>query len=323
MKHLDQWATKSTTESAHYDPAEDIQKYTFEVAEKLLLGRSTGDVDGGLLDTFNIWLQGYEGLVPFDVPWTAHGKAMRARKVLMEEYRKIIQEKRASMSDGKEDRDMLARVMNSKDEHGERASEEQLMDFCITMMFAGHDTTKASIQTMMHLLAAEPHSEKELAEEVGTLWDGTSPITWEMVDALEHGKCGRFIGEQLRIMPQVPGCYRVVTEDMKVNGYTIPKGWKIMTSPAANQMMLEGNKQTVDLTIDHSKYKESEYHPFGGGGRGCVGYRFARAELLIWMMCLFKHYKVDVDTTKTVIKMMPFLYASVKVTFRRQEVKQG
>lgn len=287
-------------------------------------------MDGGLVDTFNIWLRGYEGVLPFDLPWTAHGKAMRARKVLMGEYRKIIQEKRASMSEGEEDqhpgtalhRDMLARVMNSRDENGERASDEQLMDFCITMMFAGHDTTKASIQSMMHLLAREPHIEVELAEEVGKLWDGTSPITWEMINALEHGKCGRFIGEQLRLLPQVPGVYRVVAEDMKVSGYTIPKGWKVMTSPAANHTMLEGNKQTVDLTLDHSKYKESEYHPFGGGGRGCVGYRFAKVELLIWMMCLFKHYKADVDATKTVIKTLPFLYASVKVAFRRQEVKR-
>merc|ERR1719393_1113909 len=140
---------------------------------------------------------------------------------------------------------------------------------------------------------------EELREEVNKTWDGSSPITWEMVEALEHGKCGTFISEQQRLVPGVSALYRMVTEDTEIGGYRIPKGWKIMTCPAAEQTALAGNKQTIDLSIDHSKLKESEYMPFGGGARKCIGYRFAREELVVWLMMLLKRYWIELDPNES------------------------
>merc|ERR1719446_4370 len=74
QKHLERWAEKGERATERYNPIDDIQKYTFEIAEKLLLGRSTGETDKGLVATFKIWLAGYEALVPFNLPFTAHGK---------------------------------------------------------------------------------------------------------------------------------------------------------------------------------------------------------------------------------------------------------
>jgi cytochrome P450 len=317
MKHLDSWVAKSATATARYAVEKDIQKYTFELAEELLLGMSSGKgSDQGLIDTFTTWLEGYEGVLHLDVPWTAHGKAMHARKVLSVEYQKIIDQKRASMTADTPHTDILARAMTSKDENGEIMSDLQLIDFCLVVMFAGHDTTKASIQSMLHLLATQRDVEKELREEVNKLWDGSSPITWKMIEAMEGGKCGRFLGEMLRLMPAVVGLYRVLTEDVEISGYTIPQGWKIMTSPAANHTTLGDTK--VDLSIDHAKYRETEYMPFGGGARKCVGYRFARVELLVWLMCVLKNINFDLDPKESVEKTMPFVVTAVKCKFSRQ-----
>jgi len=138
------------------------------------------------------------------------------------------------------------------------------------------------------------------------------------IEALLNGKCGRFLGEQLRIMPPVTGVYRMLVEDMEVAGYTIPKGWKIMVSPQAVHTDLYDDKQTLDLTIDHSKLKDYEYMPFGGGARKCIGYGFARLELLVWMMALFRNYTFEIDTEQTTLKTLPFITASVMARFHRR-----
>lgn len=241
---------------------------------------------------------------------------MKAREELLAQYQVILDEKRKTMS--ADQKDMLALVMNAKDDEGQPMSDETLKDFCLLMMFAGHDTTKGAINSMMHLLSLDPQVKKELTEEVEKLWDGSSPITWEMIEALLNGKCGRFLGEQLRIMPVVTGVYRMLVEDLEVAGYTIPKGWKIMVSPAAVHTDLYDDKQTLDLTIDHSKLKDYEYMPFGGGARKCIGYAFARLELLVWMMALFRNYTFELDTAQTTLKTLPFITASVKARFHRR-----
>lgn len=67
-KHLARWAERSAKETKPYDPVKDCQTYTFEVAEKVLLGRSTGDEDGGLIESFRTWLGGFEVLSPLIFP---------------------------------------------------------------------------------------------------------------------------------------------------------------------------------------------------------------------------------------------------------------
>jgi len=315
-KHLARWAERSAKEPKPYDPVKDCQLYTFEVAEKVLLGRSTGDEDGGLIESFRTWLGGFEALVPFDLPFTAHGKALKAREELLAQYQIILDEKRKTMS--ADQKDMLALVMNAKDDEGQPMSDEMLKDFCLLMMFAGHDTTKGSINSMMHLLSLQPQVKQELTEEVEKLWDGSSPITWEMIEVLLKGKCGRFIGEQQRIMPTVTGVYRMLDKDLEVAGYTIPKGWKIMVSPSAAHADLYDDKQTLDLTIDHSKLKDYEYMPFGGGAHKCIGFTFARLELLVWMMVLFRNYTFELDTEQTKLKTLPFITASVMARFHQR-----
>ena len=43
-------------------------------------------------------------------------------------------------------------------------NEEELSDFCVAMMFAGHDTTLASIQSCLHWLKQCPDVECRLRE---------------------------------------------------------------------------------------------------------------------------------------------------------------
>merc|ERR1719335_1856680 len=123
-------------------------------------------------------------------------------------------------------------------------------------MFAGHDTTKASIQSVLHFLGENPSLRTELEAEVAMAWDGSKPITWEMAQQCQAGKCGRFINEVLRVLPPVSGAFRVATDEMEVAGYRIPKGWKVSTTlPHLHE---QARPLVIDLSIDHNTLKPLE-----------------------------------------------------------------
>lgn len=302
-KHLELWAAKSS--KGPYDPHEDVKLYTFEIAEKILMGTSSGNGLESMLATFNTWLGGFEALVPFNLPFTSFGKAMRARSVLLKEYQRIIDEKRATNNlDGN---DMLSLVMK-EGKRGEPMTDEELRDFSISIMFAGHDTTKSTIQTMLHYIQAKPTIRDELEKEVSAVWDGKSPLTWQQTQTCQAGKCGRFCAEILRVIPPVSNLFRLVTEDMEVGGYIIPKGWKVTASiPDLH------NAPDLDMSVDHSSLKQLENCPFGVGNRMCIGYKFAKLELIIWLMCTLRNYDVCVKESKELL--FPFRYMNVQVAF--------
>nr|AMR99693.1 ABA-8-hydroxylase [Scrippsiella trochoidea] len=305
-KHLELWVAKSSM--GPFDPHEDVKLYTFEIAEKILLGTSSGNDLGSMLKTFNTWLAGLEALVPFNLPFTCFGKAMQARSVLLKDYQRIIDQKRATGNlDGS---DMLSLVMK-EGKRGEPMTDEELKDFSINIMFAGHDTTKATVQTMLHFIQQKPAIREQLEEEISAVWDGKSPLTWEQTQTCQDGKCGRFCAEILRVVPVVNNIYRLVTEDTEFEGYIIPKGWKVTASiPELHSV------EDIDLSVDHSSLKQLENCPFGMGHRMCIGYKFAKLELIIWLMCTLRNYQVSIEESKEFL--FPFHYMSVKAAFSRK-----
>lgn len=312
MKHLNAWAD-STGGSRDLEP--EIQLYTFEAAESILLGtRSSGSDLMKALVPFKAWLIAFQGLVPLNVPWTAHGKGMRARDELMKYYQSVVDQKRASPSS--EASDMLTNVMNAR-ENGELMTDAELLDFCLVMMFAGHDTTKCSIQTMLYYLQKQPDVAKELEDEVSKIWDGKSPITWDMAQRAQKGKCGRFIEEMLRLKAPVAAVYRVVQEDIQYEGFAIPKGWKLFTSPIVQHEQIS-TKQDIDLSMDYTGLREDQYSPFGGGSRKCIGYNFAKLELVVWIMCTLTHFTPKVDIARSHETYVPFIFYKVQAEFARK-----
>mmetsp|Transcript_84510 Transcript_84510/g.229397 ORF Transcript_84510/g.229397 Transcript_84510/m.229397 type:complete len:462 (+) Transcript_84510:88-1473(+) len=299
-EHLELWAQMS--KAGPFDPRDAIKAYTFEIAEKILLGTSIRL--GSLMSTFTEMIDGMAVLLPFNLPFLKFGRAMRARKTLLTEYQRIIDEKHASADSNA--RDMLALVMN-EGQRGEPMTNEELLDFSLTIQFAGHDTTKSTIQTLLYYLDAKPAIRKELEEELSAIYDGSAPLTYKQVQACQDGKCGRFISEVMRAIPAVNTLFREVVEDMEIEGYLIPKGWKVAASLSEVQQI--NDPLDIDMSNDHKSMRVLENCPFGLGNRMCLGYRFGKFELMVWLMCILSKYSVAVTKSQ----LVPFLFHYVAV----------
>mmetsp|Transcript_34003 Transcript_34003/g.107992 ORF Transcript_34003/g.107992 Transcript_34003/m.107992 type:complete len:123 (-) Transcript_34003:106-474(-) len=111
----------------------------------------------------------------------------------------------------------------------------------------------------------------------------------------------------MRVIPVINTISRAVVEDMEIEGYLIPKGWKV----SANLAEVHQIKDMLDIDIsnDHKSMRLLENCPFGLGNRMCLGYKFANFELTVWLMCILSKYSIAVTKSQRV----PFLFHHVAV----------
>jgi len=78
------------------------------------------------------------------------------------------------------------------------------------------------------------------------------------------------------------------------------------------------NVKDIDMSVDHATLKQTENCPFGLGNRMCVGYKFAKLELVVWLMCVLRNYQVNVTASKEVF--CPFHYMNVQASFSSRTI---
>ena len=100
-------------------------------------------------------------------------------------------------------------------------------DFFVSPI-SGHDTTSASIAWTMHLLGSHPEIQERLYQEVQEVMGDEKDLSYEMLGQLKYLEM--VLKESLRLYPSVPGIGRVLTEDVDVEGVTIPAGTQVMVS---------------------------------------------------------------------------------------------
>jgi len=100
-------------------------------------------------------------------------------------------------------------------------------------------------------------------------------VTSEMISQLKY--LDMVIKESLRIYPSVPGIGRVLSEDVVIDGVTIPKGTDITIQIHVmhNSKRFWEDPEVFDperWSLENSKDKDPFlYIPFSAGNRNCIG----------------------------------------------------
>lgn len=151
-------------------------------------------------------------------------------------------------------------------------------------MFAGGtDTTYTVLEWAMTELLRHPTVMKKLQEEVRNITSGQADVSEEDLENMKYLKA--VIKETLRLHPPIPLLVpRESTQDVKINGYEIAAGtrvitnaWAIHRDPATWEEPEEFHPERfLNSSIDF-KGQDFELIPFGSGRRGCPGILFAIA----------------------------------------------
>jgi cytochrome P450 len=188
---------------------------------------------------------------------------MRARPEVDRLLREEIAAHRAD-PDGRDD--ILALLVQARDEDGGALDDDELLDQVITLLLAGHETTTTGLAWAFERLVRHPAALERLNAEL---------------DAGEDAYLDAVIDETLRVRPVVDGVWRKLTAPAEVAGHRLPAGTLVF--PAILLV------QTSDAFPDPHEFRPERFLdgspapytfiPFGGGTRRCIGAAFAVMEM--------------------------------------------
>jgi cytochrome P450 len=222
----------------------------------------------------------------------------RAIQTLDRHVERIVEARRAGSTVHS---DLLARVMNAKDEDdGSGLSTRQLRDEVITLFVAGHETTATALAWCMDLLTQNPQIYARAEAEVLSL--GHAPTE---ADLPRLGYLLRAFKEALRLYPPVYIFSRQATRDSEIDGVAIPKNTAVTISPYAlhRRPDLWPDPEVFDperfLPEAEKQRHRLAFMPFGAGPRVCIGAQFALMEGQLVLAQLLSAYRFDAIAKST------------------------
>jgi cytochrome P450 len=190
-------------------------------------------------------------------PWARmHAARRRLDKLIYGE----IERRRST---GERGTDVLSLLLDASDEDGTGLSDRHIRDQVMTLLFAGHDTTTATIAFMFYELDRRPDEYDRLRAD---------PDRLELV-----------FEETLRLYPPAWIGPRRTVRDVEFGGYTIPADMPVAYSSWVSHRLADvfpdPHAFRPDRMADKASFPRGAYVPFGGGSRICLGKRFGEAEI--------------------------------------------
>ena len=267
----------------------ELRDFTFDIASNLFLS-----IDGGAESKVGeLFEQFSNGLfsIPVSLPWTRFGKALHARKKLLEHLEKIVIQRQQADNPGQ---DALGLLIQAKDDQGNSLSLEELKDQVLLLLFAGHETLTSAIASFCLLTAQHPDVMQRLRDEQAGLNISDTPT---LEDIKQMTYLEQVLKEVMRIIPPVGGGFREAVETFEFSGYRIPKGWNLQYQIAQThqdeEIYPESDRFDPErFAPENSADKQASfgYIPFGGGLRECIGKEFARLEMRLFASKLLQNY---------------------------------
>ncbi|XP_020168914.1 cytochrome P450 87A3-like [Aegilops tauschii subsp. strangulata] len=301
LLHDVQRATQASLLSWLDQPSIELKEATssmiFSVTSKRLISYDSSSSDGKLWKQFDAFTRGLIAF-PIYVPGTAFYKCMQGRKNVMKILTKMLDErKRASRQDSV---DFLDLLLDDLKKEKLLRNEKIALDLLFLLLFAGFETTSSGITAALKFLTDDPKALQELIEEHQSIRkrrvDPDSEITWEEYKSMKF--TSHVIHEALRLSNIAPVMFRKATEDVHINGYTIPKGSKIMIDPSSVHLDSTVYKDPIVFnpwrwkgTVEPVGGASKEFMAFGGEVRLCVGADFAKLQMAIFLHCLVTKYR--------------------------------
>jgi cytochrome P450 len=207
------------------------------------------------------------------IPTAALARCIRdLDRVLYED----IAARRAEGTAGKTD--VMSMLIAARDEAGRGLSDGELRDEMITLLIAGHETTATTLAFAVNSLLREPVVLERVREELGRVV-GVAPLSAERLRELKY--LDATLKEVLRLYGPAGGFGRMLAAPKRLGGYDLPAG--TMVSAWTYLLHRDPRYWSDPERFDPTRFldrrvRPTEFVPFGGGPRTCLGMAFALFE---------------------------------------------
>jgi cytochrome P450 len=225
------------------------------------------------------WLQVMRG------PLTPWATLMRSRKRLDGLIHDEISHRRRT---GERGEDVLSLLLDTK------LSDRHVRDHVMTLLFAGHDTTTATVAFMLRELALHPEWADRAADSAQDL---------EMV-----------LDETLRMYPPAWIGPRRAIRSFDLHGHRIPARVPVNYSSWASHHLPDVWEAPFEFRPERFRadlkaaLPRGAYVPFGAGSRTCLGMRFGQQEIRAIARRILRDFRLELEPGhRLVIRQTPTL----------------
>lgn len=196
--------------------------------------------------------------------------------------------------------DMLSLLMSAHDEMGTSyMSNELLLDECLTIFLAGHETTANALSWTWYLLSGHPNAEATLHAELDRVLGGRLPTINDM-PRLAYTTA--IVKESLRLFPPAWVISREAVTPYRLEEIDVPAGANLILSPFAThrdprywpnaedfrpERWLDNNVEDASATRPRFAF-----FPFGAGTRVCIGEHFAMMEAVMVVATIAQSFRL-------------------------------
>jgi cytochrome P450 len=283
----------------------EMMLLTQRIAVKTLFGVDVGARAADIRDALDYVLReigdefnGLSMLIPGWLPTPGRRKFDREMAKIDRYLADIIAFRQTADAATSAHQDLLAMLMEARDDQDQPMSAKQLRDEIMTLYLAGHETTSNTLSWAFMLLAQNPEARRALEAELAQALNGREP-TFE--DARRLPYTSAVIKETMRLRSPVWSFVRMTNQDVDIGGYHIPKDTLIWL----NQWVTHRDARwfpeperfdpTRWLNGADKAMTRYAYFPFGGGPRICIGNAFSELESVLLLAQIAQRYRLNLE----------------------------
>jgi cytochrome P450 len=210
---------------------------------------------------------------PWFLPWRRYA---RAKAEFSAWVRRVLANRRGKDQAGE---DVVGYMLAARRPDGMLMSDDEICDELNTILQGGHQTVAAALAWALYELGRHPDVLALLRAEL----DGRGP-EGDPAQIVKLPYLGAVCDEAIRLHSVIAEVPRLLAEPLQLLGYEIPAGFALVISIAAihhdPDLYPEPDRFRPERFRERT-YSSSEFLPFGGAHRRCLGAQLAEYEMRI------------------------------------------
>lgn len=285
-----------------------MQKISLEVILQVVFGLSEGDRYQQLKPLLTEWINMTDSPLRSSMlflkalqqdwgSWTPWGQMKARQRQVHALLQAEIEERRTQAQP--ERSDVLSLMMAARDDNGQAMTDEELRDELLTILFAGHETTATTLAWAFYQILQRSEVHETLHQELDTLPENAPPMAIAQLPYLTA-----VCQETLRMYPVLPVIFpRIAKAPVQVGGQWFDAETTFMPTiylvHYREDLYPDAHQFKPERFLDR-QYAPSEYLPFGGGSRRCLGYALALLEMKLVIATILSRYQLALAEDKPV-----------------------
>ncbi|TKY72430.1 Ent-kaurenoic acid oxidase 2 [Spatholobus suberectus] len=271
---LEKWTTMGDIEFLT-----QMRKLTFKIIIHIFLGTESESVMEALEKEYTKLNLGVRAM-RINLPGFAFHKAFKARKNLLAVFQSVVDKRRKERREnlpGEKAKDMMDALIDVEDENGRKLGDDDVIDIMLMYLNAGHESLGHITMWATYFLQRHPEYFKKAKEEQEEIVRKRPPTQKGL--SLEEVRKMEYLSK--------------AKSDVNINGYLIPKGWKVMAWFRSVHLDPEiyPNPKEFNPERWNEVHKAGEFLPFGAGTRLCPGNDLAKLEISVFLHHFLLNYE--------------------------------